>query len=314
MTSNDDERYETEEFLVYVDLDTKLLDEQLSKTNTKVKFLGIDTENPIMQLNNQLFKGNFCSSMFIAAKAGKMSIFFQFGFLKKKIFLFSSLFESVSFKPFWIAGSFEYSMGTHCFFQKSKKLGGGEDACFNEMPKKLYEYYAKTNKVLKMKRIFVEEKESEAGAETADSDIESDLEHLRISKTYGEALNQFLKPDEQPPREIVENPQEDSDDDAAVAMEIDPTLEEPAESENPSMSEEPSISEQPSASEANSEEIDANKILQQAQAQLEAEEEFERLTDPDYEPRQWWVLNSVNAIFMWKFAHFVDFNENIYSI
>lgn len=55
----DDERYETEEFLVYVDLDTKLLDEQLSKSNTKVKFLGIDTENPIMQLNNQLFKGNF---------------------------------------------------------------------------------------------------------------------------------------------------------------------------------------------------------------------------------------------------------------
>lgn len=66
MTSKDlnDERYETEEFLVYVDLDTKLLDEQLSKSNTKVKFLGIDTENPIMQLNNQLFKGNFYFNIF----------------------------------------------------------------------------------------------------------------------------------------------------------------------------------------------------------------------------------------------------------
>lgn len=66
ITDQDDDRYETEEFYVYVDLDTKLLDDQLTKSNAKIKFIGIDTENPIMQLNNQLFKGefdykNFCS-------------------------------------------------------------------------------------------------------------------------------------------------------------------------------------------------------------------------------------------------------------
>lgn len=55
---DDDDRYETVEHLVYVDLDTKLLDDQLSKSNAKIKFLGIDTEHPIMQLNNQLFKGS----------------------------------------------------------------------------------------------------------------------------------------------------------------------------------------------------------------------------------------------------------------
>lgn len=53
----DDDKYELEECFVYVDLDTKLLDDQLSKSNAKIKFLGIDTENPIMQINNQLFKG-----------------------------------------------------------------------------------------------------------------------------------------------------------------------------------------------------------------------------------------------------------------
>lgn len=58
----EDDRYETEEFYVYVDLDTKLLNDQLSKSSTKIKFLGIDTEQPIMQLNNQLFKGNFWTS------------------------------------------------------------------------------------------------------------------------------------------------------------------------------------------------------------------------------------------------------------
>lgn len=58
LDSQDDDRYETEEYFVYVDLDTKLLDDQLSNSNAKIKFLGIDTENPIMQLNNQLFKGS----------------------------------------------------------------------------------------------------------------------------------------------------------------------------------------------------------------------------------------------------------------
>lgn len=56
-TQNDD-KYVLEEHYVYVDLDTKLLDDQLLKSNTKIKLLGIDTENPIMQINNQLFKGN----------------------------------------------------------------------------------------------------------------------------------------------------------------------------------------------------------------------------------------------------------------
>lgn len=70
-TDQDDDRYETEEFYVYVDLDTKLLDNQLTKSNAKVKFLGIDTENPIMQLNNQLFKGNF-DSIFVLIRVFTM--------------------------------------------------------------------------------------------------------------------------------------------------------------------------------------------------------------------------------------------------
>lgn len=62
-SDQEDDRYETEEYLVYVDLDTKLSHDQLSKTNAKIKFLGIDTEHPIMQLNNQLFKGKLESSL-----------------------------------------------------------------------------------------------------------------------------------------------------------------------------------------------------------------------------------------------------------
>lgn len=52
-----DDEYEIEETYVYVDFDSKLLDEQLSDADTKIKFLGMHTAQPIMQLNNQLFKG-----------------------------------------------------------------------------------------------------------------------------------------------------------------------------------------------------------------------------------------------------------------
>ncbi|XP_055299881.1 general transcription factor 3C polypeptide 6 [Sitodiplosis mosellana] len=212
-TDKDDDRYETEEFYVYVDLDTKLLDDQLTKSNAKIKFLGIDTENPIMQLNNQLFKG-----------------------------------------------AYEYSMGTHCFFSESKRPGGVEDACFQEMPAKLYDYFAKTDKVLRMQRIFVEEKESETDSELAEGEIEN-LEHLHVSKTYSEALNQFLKPGEEPPREIQDSPDsEEEEQEEETRMEVDqiseaPSLEPSEESEN----------------------------TKQARIEKTVHEEFERLTDPNYE-------------------------------
>lgn len=56
-TKAEDEEYEIEESYVYVDFDSKLLDEQLPNTDTKIRFLGMDTKQPIMQINNQLFKG-----------------------------------------------------------------------------------------------------------------------------------------------------------------------------------------------------------------------------------------------------------------
>lgn len=57
MGSKIDEEYEIEESYVYVDFDSKLLDDQLPNADTKIRFLGMDTKQPIMQINNQLFKG-----------------------------------------------------------------------------------------------------------------------------------------------------------------------------------------------------------------------------------------------------------------
>lgn len=245
-SGKDDDRYETEEYLVYVDLDTKLLDDQLSKSNAKIKFLGIDTENPIMQLNNQLFKGNSQRH----PSQIKMVLLIQ--------------------NDFYHLGSYEYSMGTHCFFTESKRPGDAEDACFEELPKKKYDYFVKTNKVLKLKRIFVDEKEETASStELAEGEIEN-LEHLRISKTYADALNQFLKPGEKPPRDIAPDAQ-DNEDDVGPEMEVDKIVENQQNDEGRTPNEE-SQNDEPS---------------EDSETKLESEvhEVIDRLIDPDYEPR-----------------------------
>lgn len=171
-------------------------------------------------------------------------------------------------------GNYEYSMGTHCFFTESKRPGGGEDACFQELPKTMYDYFAKTDKVLKMKRIFVKEKETEAtSSELAEGEIEN-LEHLRISKTYGDALNQFLKSGEQPPRDIQDsqdsqesNDDDDEEEEQESALEIDQNSE-ILQTDEPS------------------EESENTKVIKHAKIEADAHEELERLIDPDYEPHQ----------------------------
>lgn len=88
-------------------------------------------------------------------------------------------------------------MGTNVFFSENPQTPE-TDMNFQDVPSKLYDYFAQTNKVLKMKRIFVEDQKENTNC---DGEIEN-LEHLRVTKTYEEALNQFLKPGELQPRKI----------------------------------------------------------------------------------------------------------------
>lgn len=174
-------------------------------------------------------------------------------------------------------------MGTHCFFSESKRPGGIEDACFQELPAKLYDYFAKTDKVLKMQRIFVEEKETEANSELAEGEIEN-LEHLHITKTYSEALNQFLKPGEQPPREIVQDSPDTEEDEEQEPEQETEQEQEPEEDENRMEVDE--ISETPSheTSDAQSyEPSEESENTKQAKIEQVVHAEFERLTDPNYE-------------------------------
>lgn len=157
-------------------------------------------------------------------------------------------------------------MGTHCFFTENKRPGAVEDACFQELPHKMYDYFAKTNKVLKMKRIFVEEKETDPiNSQLAEGEIEN-LEHLKISKTYGDALNQFLKPGEKPPRDILDS-QDSQEEHGEEEMELEgDQISENVQTDVPS------------------EESENTKAINTANIVNDTVDELKTLIDPDYEP------------------------------
>lgn len=95
------------------------------------------------------------------------------------------------------------------------------DPNFHDLPRRMFQYMAQTDKVLKMKRIFIEE----VGAIDEDELLlakgeVANLEHLRVTKTYEEALNQFLLPDEKPPREFPK-PTTEGDDSAMAQIDDD---------------------------------------------------------------------------------------------
>jgi hypothetical protein len=52
-----DSEYGEEEFLVYVDLDPVALGEIQIKDAQKLKFFGIETKKPLLQVNNLYFEG-----------------------------------------------------------------------------------------------------------------------------------------------------------------------------------------------------------------------------------------------------------------
>lgn len=119
---------------------------------------------------------------------------------------------------FSLLGHFDYAIGTFCFFREGKDTAGETDACFYEMPAKLYDYHSKSNKVLKMTRIFVEE-EIASSVEVAQNGLSKDLDQLKIDKTYKDALNQFLQPD-QVESDVYESSSDQSDPDTQ-SLELD---------------------------------------------------------------------------------------------
>lgn len=95
-------------------------------------------------------------------------------------------------------GTYDYALGTNVFFHETANSRSA-DPNFELVPEQMYEIFAKTDKVLRMNRIFVEPKTDEEPNNSV-----TDEPAVLLTKSYGEALNQFLKADEKPPRQLDE--------------------------------------------------------------------------------------------------------------
>ncbi|XP_055548977.1 uncharacterized protein LOC129732275 [Wyeomyia smithii] len=59
MDHSDDDEYIEEEMLLFVDFDKFISQDELTDSNVKIKFVGIETETPIIQVNNDVYQGSY---------------------------------------------------------------------------------------------------------------------------------------------------------------------------------------------------------------------------------------------------------------
>lgn len=52
-----DSEYEEEEFLVFADFKNQIFPEQLSDENSAIKIIGVESKNPVAEINGNIFKG-----------------------------------------------------------------------------------------------------------------------------------------------------------------------------------------------------------------------------------------------------------------
>ncbi|XP_063705801.1 uncharacterized protein LOC134834925 [Culicoides brevitarsis] len=97
-------------------------------------------------------------------------------------------------------GNYEFATGTKLFFTESQEAQVPEaDSDAKIIP---FEYVTKTNKVLRMSRVFIASKDN---PQRVKPEPESDnTSKYEITTTYEEVLSRFLPPDMEPPRMITE--------------------------------------------------------------------------------------------------------------
>ncbi|CAG9804565.1 unnamed protein product [Chironomus riparius] len=106
-------------------------------------------------------------------------------------------------------GKFDYSIGTHVFFERNENSAVDPLYCRCDS---VYEFNAKTNKILSMNRVLLKDISIEDEiAQQAESKSEDN--DLKVSKTYGQALNLFLTPKRTLPRKV-------NDDDEKVLIDL----------------------------------------------------------------------------------------------
>ncbi|XP_058060764.1 general transcription factor 3C polypeptide 6 [Anopheles bellator] len=119
-------------------------------------------------------------------------------------------------------GTYDFACGTNVFFEKDRQWTPAADSLFETPVKQMYRYMDKSDKILRMKRIFLTEKvnqqpgerlqarqdDSEVvageGAGASSSEEEEEIEKFNVSMSYEDALNLHLPEGCSAPRHIPE--------------------------------------------------------------------------------------------------------------
>ncbi|XP_055608038.1 uncharacterized protein LOC129756909 [Uranotaenia lowii] len=166
---DDPVNYVSEEVLLFVDFDNHLSRKELVDPNVRIKVVGIETEHPVIQINEDVYKGTY-----------------------------------------------DYPLGTNVFLEEDPFEKSKIDPLYGANPDKLYKYAGQSDKMLKMKRIFVKPKEQQPSTATIKEEpgslpvpaTELDkvcrfTERTLVTRTYEEALNLHLPEGHYPPRHIA---------------------------------------------------------------------------------------------------------------
>uniref|UniRef100_A0A182U6Z4 Transcription factor TFIIIC triple barrel domain-containing protein n=1 Tax=Anopheles melas TaxID=34690 RepID=A0A182U6Z4_9DIPT len=165
-STDDDDLYE-EEITLLADFDICL---DVDDPNLHIKVVGIDSEHPVIQVNDEVYQGTT-----------------------------------------------DFAFGTNVFFEKDAKATADLDPVFENNIKDLYRHVGSTDKVLRMKRIFITAKEQDAREQqdhqsSAASERNSSGDETRqpdgrkkweVNMTYEEALNMHLAEGSVPSRHIT---------------------------------------------------------------------------------------------------------------
>ncbi|XP_053659802.1 uncharacterized protein LOC128708845 [Anopheles marshallii] len=148
-SGKDGDLYE-EEITLFADFDICL---DMDDPNLYIKVIGIETETPIIQVNDEVYRGTA-----------------------------------------------DLAFGTNVFFEKDPKATATLDPVFENNIKDMYQYVASTDKVLRMKRIFLNAKEQQKqdqpapgpAANARESSEDEEVSNCEVNMTYEEALNLHL--------------------------------------------------------------------------------------------------------------------------
>lgn len=103
------------------------------------------------------------------------------------------------------SGTYTESVGTRMFFAEDPNQSK-VDNIFQRTPETLFSLEAVTEKVITMKREFVERKEGTEAEEVADpNEYPTGRRKYQVQHTYQEALDSLLKVNQLPPRTVTDS-------------------------------------------------------------------------------------------------------------